>query len=49
MMECKRALQETGGDIDAAVELMRKAGQAKADKKASRIAAEGLDRDPADG
>jgi elongation factor Ts len=42
MMECKRALQETGGDIDAAVELMRKAGQAKADKKASRIAAEGL-------
>lgn len=42
MMECKRALQETAGDIEAAVELMRKAGQAKADKKASRIAAEGL-------
>jgi elongation factor Ts len=42
MMECKRALQDIGGDIDAAVELMRKAGQAKADKKASRIAAEGL-------
>lgn len=42
MMECKRALQEVGGDIDAAIELMRKAGQAKADKKASRIAAEGL-------
>ncbi len=42
MMECKRALQEIGGDIEAAVELMRKAGQAKADKKASRIAAEGL-------
>lgn len=42
MMECKRALQETGGDIEVAVELMRKAGQAKADKKASRIAAEGL-------
>ena len=42
MMECKRALQETGGDIEAAVDLMRKAGQAKADKKASRIAAEGL-------
>jgi elongation factor Ts len=42
MMECKRALQETTGDIDAAVELMRKAGQAKADKKASRVAAEGL-------
>ena len=42
MMECKRALQETGGDIEVAVELMRKAGQAKADKKASRVAAEGL-------
>jgi elongation factor Ts len=42
MMECKKALGETGGDIDAAVELMRKAGQAKADKKAGRIAAEGL-------
>ncbi|MBK7540252.1 MAG: elongation factor Ts [Candidatus Competibacteraceae bacterium] len=42
MMECKKALQETGGDIEAAVELMRKAGQAKADKKASRVAAEGL-------
>ncbi len=42
MMECKRALQETGGDIEAAIELMRKAGQAKADKKASRVAAEGL-------
>lgn len=41
-MECKRALQETGGDIEMAVESMRKAGQAKADKKASRIAAEGL-------
>lgn len=42
MMECKKALGETGGDIDAAVELMRKAGQAKADRKAGRIAAEGL-------
>ena len=42
MMECKRALQETSGDIEAAVDLMRKAGQAKADKKASRVAAEGL-------
>jgi len=41
MMECKRALVETGGDLDAAVEIMRKAGLAKADKKASRIAAEG--------
>ncbi|RUQ38384.1 MAG: elongation factor Ts [Candidatus Competibacteraceae bacterium] len=42
MMECKKALLETSGDIEAAVELMRKAGQAKADKKASRVAAEGL-------
>ena len=42
MMECKKALQETQGDIEAAVEAMRKAGQAKADKKASRVAAEGL-------
>lgn len=42
MMECKRALQETNGDIEAAVEWMRKAGLAKADKKASRVAAEGL-------
>jgi len=42
MMECKRALQETGGDIETAIDLMRKAGQAKADKKASRVAAEGL-------
>ena len=41
MMECKRALVETGGDLDAAAEIMRKAGLAKADKKASRIAAEG--------
>lgn len=41
MMECKKALVETGGDLDAAVELMRKQGLAKADKKAGRIAAEG--------
>lgn len=41
MMECKRALQDTGGDIDAAVEKMRKEGLAKADKKAGRTAAEG--------
>lgn len=41
MMECKRALTETGGDIDAAIELMRKSGQAKADKKAGRVAADG--------
>jgi len=42
MMECKRALTETDGDMDTAVELMRKSGQAKADKKSSRIAAEGV-------
>jgi elongation factor Ts len=42
MMECKKALQEANGDIDLAIENMRKAGQAKADKKASRTAAEGI-------
>jgi len=41
MMECKKALSESAGDMEAAIELMRKSGQAKADKKASRIAAEG--------
>ncbi len=42
MMDCKKALAETNGDMDAAVEFLRKNGQAKAEKKASRIAAEGL-------
>ena len=42
MMECKKALVETKGDLDAAAELMRKQGLAKADKKASRVAAEGV-------
>jgi elongation factor Ts len=42
MMECKRALVETKGDLDAAAELMRRQGLAKADKKATRIAAEGV-------
>jgi elongation factor Ts len=42
MMECKRALVETDGDIEAAAELMRKQGLAKADKKAARVAAEGV-------
>jgi elongation factor Ts len=42
MMECKKALVETNGDLDAAAELMRKTGLAKADKKASRVAAEGM-------
>jgi len=41
MMECKKALVETKGDLDAAAELMRKSGLAKADKKAARVAAEG--------
>jgi len=41
MMDCKRALVEAGGDLDQAVEILRKAGQAKADKKASRVAADG--------
>ena len=42
MMECKKMLVETGGDIDAAIEMMRKSGMAKADKKAGRVAAEGI-------
>jgi elongation factor Ts len=42
MMECKKALVETQGDLEAAAELMRKSGLAKADKKATRVAAEGL-------
>src|ERR1700689_3255417 len=42
MMECKKALVETGGDLDAAGELLRKQGLAKADKKAARDAAEGV-------
>jgi elongation factor Ts len=42
MMECKKALVETSGDLDTAAELMRKQGLAKADKKASRVAAEGV-------
>lgn len=41
MMDCKKALVDASGDLDAAAELLRKAGQAKADKKASRVAAEG--------
>ena len=42
MMECKKALVETSGNLDAAAELMRKQGLAKADKKATRVAAEGV-------
>src|SRR5271169_5677946 len=41
MMECKKALVETQGDLEAAAELMRKSGLSKADKKAARVAAEG--------
>ena len=42
MMDCKKALSETDGDMDAAIEYLRKNGEAKAVKKAGRIAAEGL-------
>ncbi|TDJ39152.1 MAG: translation elongation factor Ts, partial [Gammaproteobacteria bacterium] len=42
MMDCKKALVETDGDIEAAIEHLRKSGKAKADKKSSRIAAEGV-------
>lgn len=44
MMDCKKALSETNGDMDKAVEFLRKNGQAKAEKKAGRIAAEGIVR-----
>jgi len=42
MMECKKALVDAGGDMDTAIEALRKTGLAKADKKAGRVAAEGL-------
>ena len=42
MMDCKKALNETDGDMDAAIDYLRKNGEAKAVKKAGRIAAEGL-------
>jgi len=48
MMECKKALVETGGDIEAAIEHLRKSGLAKADKKAGRVAAEGAIIEAAD-
>ena len=44
MMDCKKALNETNGDINAAVEVLKKSGAAKMEKKASRIAAEGITR-----
>ena len=49
MMDCKKALNETNGDMDAAVEVLRKSGAAKMEKKASRIAAEGIARVAVDG
>src|SRR4029077_14079989 len=42
MMECKKALEATQGDMQRAIEELRKSGRAKADKKASRVAAEGV-------
>lgn len=42
MMECKKALEITSGDMDLAIEQLRKSGSAKADKKAGRVAAEGI-------
>ena len=42
MMDCKKALADTDGDMEAAIELMRKSGQAKAEKKAGRTAADGV-------
>ena len=41
MMECKKALEETGGDVEQAIDNLRKSGQAKAAKKAGNIAADG--------
>ena len=49
MMECKKALTETDGNMDEALEYLRKSGAMKAEKKASRIAAEGLTRIAVDG
>ena len=49
MMDCKKALTETNGDMEAAVELLKKSGAAKMAKKATRIAAEGICRVAADG
>ena len=49
MMDCKKALNETNGDMDAAVDVFRKSGAAKAEKKASRIAAEGITRTAIEG
>lgn len=42
MMDCKKALEETGGDVEQAVDVLRKKGAAKADKRAERVASEGV-------
>ncbi len=49
MMDCEKALTENNGDMEASIEYLRKNGQAKAEKKAGRIAAEGLCRVATDG
>ena len=49
MMDCKKALGETNGDMEAAIEVLKKSGAAKMEKKASRIAAEGIARVALDG
>ena len=49
MMECKKALTETDGDMEAAVDVLRKSGAAKVEKKAGRIAAEGITRVASEG
>src|SRR5690625_600186 len=49
MMDCKKALQETNGDIDKAIDFLREKGMASAAKKADRIAAEGLTHVEIDG
>ena len=49
MMECKKALTEADGDMEAAVDVLRKSGAAKVEKKAGRIAAEGLTRVASEG
>ena len=49
MMDCKKALGETNGDMEAAVDVLKKSGSAKMEKKASRIAAEGIARVAIDG
>ena len=49
MMDCKKALNETNGDMEAAIDVLKKSGAAKMEKKAARIAAEGIARVALDG